>query len=336
MEYKDNAMVGLAIYEKTQVNAGPKAKIDIERVLLKEFNFVIDNVNSVDNSNIGKIKRAIECIKKNYKYKDAKLVLLQVPYSDKNFFTNKIKNKYAIIHDIEGLRYNNSKILTKELKFYKQCTYIISHNVYMTDFLVERGIDRKKIVELELFDYLTKVRPLKRSINNNIINVVYSGNLDKAQFIKQIEENKMCFNLYTYGIQNCNINNKKIFYKGKYTPDEIPGKMEGNLGLVWDGNIDSKDENDSLKNYTKYNNPHKLSCYIAAELPVIVWSKAAIATLVDKYNIGYKIDNLYDINNLDYSDYYEKLNNIRELSKKVRSGYFTKKAINEILNRLEN
>lgn len=336
MKKNNKDMISLALYEKTQFNAGPKAKLDVERILSREFRFIIDNVNSIDNSLKGKIQRVIQCIIKNYKYRNKYIVLIQTPYSSKKFYTNRIKNKIAFLHDIEGLRYNDEIRLKNEIEFLKGCYYVISHNEKMTKFLIENGIEKDKIVDLELFDYLTKENPLERKNNDfNNINVVYSGNLIKAPFLKQLDESKMKFTMYTYGIMDDEIVNSKIIYKGKISPDEIPKKMEGNLGIVWDGNIDDKDENDLLKNYTKYNNPHKLSCYIAAELPVIVWSKAAIAELVDKYNIGYKIDNLYDINNLDYSDYNEKLKNVKELSKKVRNGYFTKRAIETVLNRLE-
>ena len=335
MKKRNNTKVILSLYEKTQINAGPKAKVDIETIVSKNYDFTIDNVNSIDNSLKGKINRFFKCVKINIKNKNTKLVLLQIPYSEKKYYTNMIRNKIIIIHDIEGLRYSNRKRLEKEIEFYKKCYYIISHNKKMTNFLIKNGIEKNKIIDLELFDYLTEEKAVERKIDKNNINIVYSGNLIKAPFLKQLEENKMKFKLNTYGIMDNELKNKNIIYKGKFKPDEIPGKLEGELGLVWDGNLDDKDEKDLLKNYTKYNNPHKLSCYIAAELPVIVWSKAAIADLVDKYNIGYKIDSLYDINDLDFSDYNEKLKNVKELSKKVRDGYFTKRAIKTVLDRLE-
>ena len=105
--------------------------------------------------------------------------------------------------------------------------------------------------------------------------------------------------------------------------------------MVWDGNYDESDQNEGFKNYTKYNNPHKLSCYIAAGLPVIVWRKSAAAQFVNKYNIGYTISNLYDINNLDFSDYEEKLKNVSVIQKKVCNGKFTKDAINKVLEKIK-
>ena len=66
---------------------------------------------------------------------------------------------------------------------------------------------------------------------------------------------------------------------------------------------------------------------------MIVWRKAAIAEIVEKYNIGYVISNLYEINDLNLNDYYEKKENVKRLSKKVKEGYFTKRVLNEILEK---
>ena len=71
---------------------------------------------------------------------------------------------------------------------------------------------------------------------------------------------------------------------------------------------------------------------MAAGIPVIAWKKAAISEFIKKNNIGYLIDQISDINNLDFSDYNEKLKNTKKMQVKVRNGYFTKTVINEILN----
>lgn len=140
----------------------------------------------------------------------------------------------------------------------------------------------------------------------------------------------MKFQINLYGNGNEKINNKKIFYKGTFQSDN-PLTISGKLGLVWDGNYDDSDANELFKNYTRYNNPHKLSCYLAVGLPVIVWSKSAISEIVEKYNIGYQIGNLYDINNIDLSDYDEKKKNVEKLSTKLRDGFFTKEVMRKII-----
>lgn len=72
---------------------------------------------------------------------------------------------------------------------------------------------------------------------------------------------KFKFNVYGTGTELGYLH-KTVNYKGKFPPDELPDILDGNLGLIWDGSYNDEDEAYCLKNYTKYNNPHKLSLYI--------------------------------------------------------------------------
>ena len=336
-EKKKNKRIILSQYIKNNFNAGPKAKTDIEKIAEKNFDFEVKTVPLTEEICKSKIKRMIQFAKKfklisNFA-KETELAIIQAPFSSKKIMMDKFKNKVVIIHDIEGLRNQNDKELSEEISFYKSCDFIIAHNSSMKKFLIDKGIDSNKIYELELFDYLCEGQAKEKKINQNNPKITYSGNLDKAFFINQLDSKKMHFELYLYGQKNKEFNNKKIIYKGKCTPDEMPNKIEGNLGLVWDGNFDESDEDKSYKNYTKYNNPHKLSCYIAAGMPVIVWKKSAIAKFVKENNIGYEISNLYDINKLDFSDFDVKRKNVEKLEQKVRTGFFTQSILSKILEK---
>lgn len=196
----------------------------------------------------------------------------------------------------------------------------------MKKFLINKGINKDYIYVLELFDYLCNDNIKAIKSNNKKKNICYTGNLSikKCPFIHQIDDNKINFNFKLYGIGIEEDISKNVTYHGSFNPEDI-NYIEGDLGLVWDGNIDSLDSNDFNKSYTKYNNPHKLSCYIARGLPVIVWEEAAIANFVKKYNIGYTIKDFYDINNLNFKDIEQKRKNVLKLSNKVRNGYFTKR-----------
>lgn len=283
------------------------------------------------NKNIYRIRKALFSIK--YLHGE-ELTVIQVPFTNDIKFTKNSKHKIAFIHDIEGIRKNDTRIENREINFLNTCEYIVAHNNKMKRYLVKKGIDAQKIYVLELFDYLCNYSIKDNKIfDKNDIKIVYTGNLDKAPFLRQIKSEKMNFTMNVYGVNNEKIQNEKIEYKGKYLPDELPKHIEGDIGLVWDGNYDESDENEGFKNYTKYNNPHKLSCYIVAELPVIVWKKSAVADFVNKYNIGYTINNIYDINELDFKDYKIKKENIKRLSLKAKQGDFTKKVINEILKK---
>ncbi|MEI3535629.1 MAG: hypothetical protein V8R16_02480, partial [Bacilli bacterium] len=75
--------------------------------------------------------------------------------------------------------------------------------------------------------------------------------------------------------------------------------------------------------YLKYNNPHKLSLYLAAGLPVIVWSKSAIAKFVIDNNVGICVNNLNEINDKIKKSNYELIrNNAIKIGEKIRKGYF--------------
>ena len=89
----------------------------------------------------------------------------------------------------------------------------------------------------------------------------------------------------------------------------------------------------------KYNTPPKVAVYIAACLPAIVWSKAAIGDFVRKEQIGFCIDRLQDIDerikNMTKKEYEKYIYNITQLSKKVISGYYTTTALNKAVEKLK-
>ncbi len=331
------SLLVISEYIKDNLNAGPKAKVDVERIIANELKGHVKTFYSskkISSSYFLKARRILEkwffcnSIKAKYDW-----VLIQSPFTTKTGIIKNIKHKVILIHDIDGLRTQNAQVLKKELKIYDMCDAVIVHNDKMKEFLIQNGILKNKIYVLEIFDYLCKVEEKSKEFKvEGNLNVIYTGNLDKAPFLKQLDEDNMNFTMNIYGVGMNDFSNKNIKYKGKFSPDEVPNKIEGDLGLIWDGDIK---EEDILKKYTKYNNPHKLSCYLAAGIPVIAWRKSAIASFIEKNNLGYVIDEIYDINKIDKSDYKEKQENAQKIGKLIREGYFTKKIIKNILNSKE-
>ena len=320
-------------YVCNQHDAGPKAKVDVERILRKEYSAKICTykLKDLNNNIIEKIKKIYFCII-NSSLSD--IVIVQFPFINYKWPLIGIKNKYGFIHDIEGIRYDDKKILRKEVKVLNSFRGIVVHNNTMKNYLIRNGLKTKCIV-LEFFDYLCDHNSNTNNNYDDKIELIYPGNWskNKAEFLYQLDEDKMNFIINTYG-PNTNgdkLKCSKVIFKGSYPPDKLLEKMEGNLGLVWSGKMDDSDKNEGDKRYNLYNYPHKMSCFIAANIPVVVWSKSASAETVKKYNIGYLIDNIYEINNLDLSDYHIKKKNVEELGKKIRTGYFTKRSINELL-----
>lgn len=257
--------------------------------------------------------------------------ILQYPFG--NFWLPLVflkKFDIILIHDLCGLRYCNKKTEKREIKMLSSCKCVISHNKKMTSYLILKGIDKNKIVELEIFDYLCAPFniELNRKSHGSILTIAYAGNLDKAPFINQIDVGKINFVIKLYGVGSNFKTNDKIMYVGKEDPDRLPSFLNADLGLVWDGDLEDSD-NDALKNYTKFNSPHKLSCYLAAGIPPVVWSKSAAADFVISNHCGYIIDNIYEINNLDLTKYEEIKNKAIEIGKKLQNGYFTKKAFDQ-------
>lgn len=326
----------LSMYDKTLLNAGPKAKIDVEKILKENYDFYIKNYKEYESNVIKRMFLKMEKILfANIKCRKSDIVVVQTPFSNKRAYMHPIKNKIIFIHDIQGLRNCDNNILKQEIELYKDSKVIISHNSTMTNFLIENGISKDKIVNLKLFDYICDGEIVRKKYEmSQFSTLIFIGNLDKSPFLYEIESGKMSFYLNVYGVLSKEINNEKVFYKGKYLPEEIPSKIEGCLGIIWDGGIDTKNK-DMLREYTRYNNPHKLSCYIAAGIPVIAWRESAIAKFITENDIGYLIDDIYDINHLDLSDYDKKVENVSKIANKVRNGEYTKEALNKAFKILE-
>lgn len=327
-------------YIANKHNAGPKAKVDVERILSKNYGAKIyTNAAKLETKEgfFDKVNKYL-FIRKALSTDD--IVVIQIPFTNKVKFLNRAKNKIGIVHDIDGLRFNDMKLLGHEVNLLNTFKVLVVHNDKMKKALSDSGVN-VPMVTLELFDYLVDFNYKKNTKNHNLtkpLTIVYPGNLEyrKAEFLYSLDSKKMKFIINAYGPCFEETANKKIIHKGSFSPDILPAKLEGDLGLVWSGKIDSSDESESEKGYNKYNAPHKLSSFIVAGLPVVVWSKSAVADTVLKYNIGYVIDELYDINNLDLHDYSIKQKNTLKLADKITKGYFTNHAFDEALKIMED
>lgn len=335
--------------ENNKYNALSKARQDVYKVLVEKNNF--EPFFLVSSSE--RIKKYFQLYYRLYKFtnnsREEKMAIIELPFYrlNRKAFINvlkKLKRKKIIlvglIHDIESLRFEKDKI-QEDLEQYKLFDYIISHNEIMTKWLSDNGV-KSKIINLDLFDYLIESHEKNGSGNKksykNIITI--AGNLDnkKSGYIyelQKLELNDISFNLYGVNYDDCNLKNEKIVYKGSELPSLLPTKLEGKYGLVWDGQVLETCMGDTGE-YTRYNNPHKLSLYVASGIPVIVWKHAAISNFVKKYNIGICIDNLETINevmaSISNSEYKEMYENVLSLREKVINGEFLSKAINKIDN----
>ena len=103
--------------------------------------------------------------------------------------------------------------------------------------LNQLGISVKHSVILKFFDYRLQYSfPKQRDLRD--IKLVFAGNLEKSHFLRQLDRVDWDKNVYLflYGSWSDNVViNDRIFYKGEFSPNNIE-EVEGNWGLVWDGN----------------------------------------------------------------------------------------------------
>lgn len=279
-----------------------------------------------------------------YKNVKSSIIFIQYPFLSMRaslifFILKRLKkqdNKFiTLIHDLEFLR---NDVNTEFDEFIVENSDItIVHSGNMLD-KINKKFKINNCVCLEFFDYISD---LDISVNSDLRNVklIYAGNLLKSEFLREIDRVSFSdqFKLNLYGTYcNCIKENEFVKYKGRFDAEQF-SDIEGNWGLVWDGTSVDTCEG-QLGNYLRYNSPFKMSLYLAAKKPVIVWRESAMAEYVEKYNIGICVDSLNNISSkiesLSDTDLSQIQQNVNMISKKVRSGKKLEFAINLSLRKL--
>lgn len=237
----------------------------------------------------------------------------------------------SLVHDVEDLREIYVTESTKrEFQFMMEVADIyIVHSSRMKEYFINQGVDAKKILVLGIFDYLSECEVPPKKFQRSVI---IAGNLnpEKGRFIEHLGEiQDVKFYLFGDGYdKSFRMNN--VEYYGSFHMEDIISALHGGFGLVWNG--DSMDSCDgAIGRYLRYNSPHKLSLYLAAGLPVIVWKEAAIADFVREHNVGIAVESLKELSSLLHEmteeKYNEYIRNIMPISKMLRNGVYTKEII---------
>lgn len=333
--------------------AAIKAPKDIETILENrgykklEFMFPRRFKNERFSIWIGRLASILNWLKAFCEIKKDALVLIQYPYGCKRMalkalpIFQKYKNiKFILLlHDIDSLRGYNKESSNSSEKILKMADSLICHNDKMKNYLLSQDIPNDKLYTLGIFDYLCEHNPPQHAYNNTI---VIAGNLSsrKSPYIdlylkmgKNYPVNLFGPN-YVEGEHYINAN-----YCGSFGPEEIPMKINGNWGLVWDG--DSLDScTGETGNYLRFNNPHKLSLYIAAGIPVIIWKEAAMAKYVEDKEIGITVASLKEIEQkilaVSKDEYNKMIKNVEIEAEKLRNGMYFQKVITSIEDKYQN
>lgn len=341
----------LVAHEMNQNTAGSKAPNDIEKIADK-MGFQREEIIKEDkgNSLSFRIKRQIHYYSRWRKIyseiNNSSIVLVQYPFKQRELNRKKTLEKLKkrkkiklilLVHDVDSLRGgpSNRRYKSEFSLMLSLADQIIVHNLTMKKFFIDEGIPENKLINLKIFDYL--IDNYQYHFPSFSKSIIIAGNLDaeKAKYIKYLNKLHLHFELYGPGY-NGNTT-EYINYNGVMSPNNIYSALNSGFGLVWDGNSISSCSGET-GNYLRYNDPHKLSLYLASGIPVIIWKKAAEAKFVEENKVGITVDSLEELpeifKSLDATQYELFAQNVEKIAKKLVNGQYTIDAINMAYQRL--
>lgn len=329
-------------YVFNDYNASSKARKDVSYFVLQNgFQSLFKNDKTkIQQSKLAKLFLTLKLYLKIIRLKQKDILFVQTSLIVlKPILKIKAIRKFKIIyliHDVFSLRYDtpdsinkHSREIKKDINILSKCDCIIAHNQFMINRLQTFGCT-SKLVSLEIFDYKCLPNSTFRQLNlGEGIKIAFAANLANSPFLSKLEQlsKNHNFRLILYGNQP-KFQIEKSIYKGQIDPDILPNKLEGHFGLVWAGDF----HNTEKDNYLKISNPHKTSLYLAAGLPVIIWSKCAIAKFIKDNDLGICIDSLDDLpqilTQITPQTYSIMVNNCRNMSVELIKGQHISNALN--------
>jgi len=241
----------------------------------------------------------------------------------------------CFIMDIDGLKDRDEKLLKKEIRFFRRINYFIVLNDKMREWLQDR-VHFEYASKIDFHNLLTGAVSIAREKS---FDIVFAGDLGNRPFLERLHElqpkcAQLRFHLYGPGKTPSMINQVNVVYHGTERPYELPSKLQGSFGLVWEGdNVEIS--SGGLSSYIQYISHHKISLYILSGLPIIIANHAATTPLIEKYNIGFAIESLYDIEerirSVSPEQYAQMRSNMQPLAEKISKGQFLSEAIDELM-----
>lgn len=312
--------------------ASSKAKNDVRQIFQECGYQPLANFDKCGKNLFGKLALAVNTIRKVEKNLiDGDVLIMAYPsIIIPSILKVKKKKNVKIILLIMDLNGFAPDKLRSEVDLLNKADILISHNIRMTPKLREFGC-KAEIVDLEIFDYLLDSFPDEKVYQaGQAIQIDWPGRISDSRtgFIRKVEKMDKKYILNLYGPTNDKFENG-VIYKGCFEPDDLPWKLEGQFGMIWQG-ADLKPK-EMEWDYFRYNNPHKTSLFCVCCRPIIIWSGAAMADFVRQNDIGIVLDDLNDLDNileeLTVERYNQMKNNMKIIQKRLASGDYTKAAI---------
>ena len=251
----------------------------------------------------------------------------------------------VVIHDLMSLHRKRITLAT-ELQRLSKAHYIIASNQAMQQWLAQQGI-QQPMGALGLFDYRSDARPQPSDkVEKDPAHgwsVVYAGALvmRKNAYLLQLARQAQHFHLHVYGNSSGlpGIEQAPHATCHPFAPaDEFIRHGEGDFGLVWDGDSLTTCQGD-FGEYLRYNSPHKVSFYLRAGKPVIIWRQAAVAPIIEREGIGLCIDSIDELEQLMQrltpDDMAAMRRNVERVSQRLAIGKYFEEAMQQAMMNVE-
>jgi hypothetical protein len=322
-------------YSQQTYQHGGVGYVDAEKILISSGFEAIEFPHQTNFSLSAKVGRFSYLLRALFSVPKKSVVVFLYPvYSKLNALLIRLLVKkgakcICFIADINGLKDGDIPELEKEVRFFKLFSYFIVHNQAMKNWL-EENMSNTQSAAIEFFDFLAAPANNSKQLS---IDIAFAGNLEKSKFLEQLHQLPLYFHLYGPGVTSAMQQQKNVTYHGVEDAYALPQKIKGSFGLLWDGDGINGPEG-SLGDYMKYITHHKPSLYILAGLPLIVPAIAGCAPLIEKYKIGFTINNLFEIESkikaITPDQYGQMRSNMEDLARKISSGDCLKNALLKI------
>ena len=240
-----------------------------------------------------------------------------------------------LVHDIPALILPlgeaRANALEDFLDLIRPFSRLIVPTAAMRRLLEDWGVAPEKMTELGIFDYLTSGDFAAAELTEPPT-ICFAGSLEriKAGWIAAAAETPGITWRFYGPHREETLSANDASFAGCFPPDELPAHLKGSFGLVWDGDA-VETCNGLWGEYERLNAPHKLSLYLAAGLPVIVWKGAALAEFVRSCGVGLTVAALRDIPAaiaaFGPSGYNRLLSSVRAVGSELRAGKFLSTAL---------
>lgn len=267
--------------------------------------------------------------------KDNDIVIFQSPSWNGDAFDRELVKEIRrhrnirlciFIHDVTSMMTGGTESDYREtIENYNMADLIIVPTEDMLNFLRKREMTVKKTLIQPMWDL-----PFGEELRTPEFSrrILFSGSPEKFGFVSGWNYD---LPLWVFADGKLERNGRNVRFEGwKNTTDLLIEYTRGGFGLVWSGG--------QQPDYYKSSQPHKLSGYLAAGIPVIIQRGLPHAQTVEDYELGYVVDCLDEaaskVTAVTEAEYRRLAENTGNISNLIKGGFFTKKLLVDAVNYL--